>query len=243
MWRAFSIVLLAFAAAAQTTDPALGRKLYEAQCSLCHGQSGTGGRGPSLNRPVLNKAPDDEALRKVISKGILPEMPAAWQLSEREVASVAAHVRTLGTAPPEAPAGDAARGEKLYAAKGCASCHIVAGQGEALGPELTSVGARRNLKWLRQAILNPGESLPEDFYYVAAVTASGKSVRGVRLNEDSFSIQIKDTERRFHSLRKSDLKELRRLPKETPMPSYGRVLSATDVEDIVAYLASLRGVS
>lgn len=242
MWRAFGIALLASVAAAQT-DPALGRKLYESQCSLCHGQSGTGGRGPSLNRSVLTKASDDDALRKVISKGILPEMPAAWQLSEREVASVAAHVRTLGTAPPEAATGDRARGEKLYAAKGCASCHIIAGQGEALGPELTSAGARRNLAWLRQAILNPGDALPEDFYYVAAVTASGKAVRGVRLNEDSFSIQLKDSERRFHSFRKSDLKELRRLPKQTPMPSYGSLLSAEEVEDIVTYLASLRGVS
>ncbi|MEO7650023.1 MAG: c-type cytochrome [Bryobacteraceae bacterium] len=242
MGLAFGIVLLASVAAAQS-DSVLGRKLYEAQCSLCHGQSGTGGRGPSLNRPVLNKAPDDAALSKVISKGIPPEMPAAWQLSAREVASVAAHVRTLGTVPLEAPSGDRARGEKLYAAKGCAGCHIVAGQGEALGPELTNVGARRNLAWLRQAILNPAETLPEDFYYMAIVTASGRAIRGIRLNEDSFSIQIKDVERRFHSFRKSELKEWRRLPKETPMPSYGSVLSAAEVEDIVAYLASLRGVS
>src|SRR5262245_20290795 len=76
-------------------DLAAGRKIFESQCALCHGQTGTGGRGPALNCPILPKAPDDETLRKVISGGIPPEMPGAWQLHEREVAGVAAYVRSL----------------------------------------------------------------------------------------------------------------------------------------------------
>src|SRR5437016_5336847 len=93
-------LLLAVPLCAQT-DLSSGRKIFEAQCALCHGQTGTGGRGPSLNRPKLNHAPDDEALKKVISEGIDPEMPGAWQLHPREVDRVAAYVRSLGTVPPE----------------------------------------------------------------------------------------------------------------------------------------------
>src|SRR5690242_9039346 len=74
----------------------VGKKIFDSQCALCHGQSGGGGRGPSLARPKLEKAPDDAALQHVISNGIEPEMPGAWQLNPHEVESVAAYVRSLG---------------------------------------------------------------------------------------------------------------------------------------------------
>jgi len=238
-----TLASLAAAIAQPPPDLAAGRKIFESQCALCHGQNGTGGRGPSLCRPVLEKAPDDQALRKVISDGIDPEMPGAWQLSPREVGNVAAYVRSLGTVPPENLPGDAARGAAVYDSKGCASCHIIGGKGEGVGPELTNIGARRNGAFLRQALLAPADSLPEGFLYVAAVTASGATVRGIRANEDSFTIQVKDARGEFHSFRKSELKELRRLKHESPMPSFARSLSATELDDIVAYLASLRGKS
>jgi mono/diheme cytochrome c family protein len=91
---------LSAGALAQTdTPPDLdsGGKIFESQCALCHGQTGTGGRGPSLNHPKLEKAPDDDALRKVISGGIDPEMPGAWQLTAREAASVAVYVQSAPT--------------------------------------------------------------------------------------------------------------------------------------------------
>jgi putative heme-binding domain-containing protein len=243
MWKCILFPILAVTAFAQLPDVAAGKKIFESQCALCHGQTGGGGRGPGLNRPKLNKAPDDSALREVISRGIPPEMPGAWQLTPREVASVAGYVRSLGAAPQEHLTGDAARGERIYEAKGCAGCHIVAGRGEGLGPELTDIGARRNAVHLRQTLLNPSSSLPEGFLYLAAVTSSGQTVRGIRVNEDSFTIQIKDTSGRFHSFRKSELKEIRRLKNETPMPSFEKSLNAMELEDLTAYLASLRGKS
>jgi cytochrome c oxidase cbb3-type subunit 3 len=222
-------------------DVAVGKKIFESQCALCHGQTGTGGRGPSLNRPTLYKAPDDAALRKVISGGIPPEMPGAWQLNPREVAGVAAYVRSLGSTPPEILAGDPTRGEAVYESKGCPSCHMAGGKGEGIGPELSDIGARRNAAWLRHTLLQPTDSLPEGFLYVAAVTPSGETVRGIRVNEDSFTIQLKDAKAKFHSFRKTELKELRRLKQESPMPSFERSLSAAELDDIVAYLAGLRG--
>jgi putative heme-binding domain-containing protein len=236
--------LLAMNAIAQVTaDLPAGKKIFESQCALCHGQTGTGGRGPGLNRPKLGKAPDDEALWAVISNGIEPEMPGAWQLNEHEVHSVAAYVRSLGALPPEALPGDAARGERVYQSKGCAGCHMVDGKGDGFGPELTDIGARRNGAHLRQAVLRPATLLPEGFLYVAAVTETGTTIRGIRVNEDSFNIQIKDARGQFHSLRKSELRDLKRLPNETPMPSFEGSLSAAELDDLVAYLANLKGKS
>ena len=222
-------------------DVTAGRRIFESQCALCHGQTGGGGRGPALTRPKLDHAPDDKALRKVISEGLEPEMPAAWQLNEREVANVAAYVRSLGAAPQEKLPGDPRRGAVLFQALGCAGCHMVAGQGTGFGPELTRIGAHRNAAYLRQTVLAPAGSLPQGFAYCAATDSAGRAVRGIRVNEDTFTIQLKDAAGRFHSFRKSELRELRRLTGETPMPSYRGQISTAGLDDLVAYLAGLRG--
>lgn len=225
------------------SDIEAGRKIFEAQCGVCHGQNGTGGRGPGLNRPTLNHAPDDEALQKVISDGIAPEMPGSWQLHPHEVAKVAAYVRSLGTVPQEQLPGDASNGAALYQAKGCASCHMIRGAGAGLGPELTDIGARRNAAYLRQTLLNPAGSLPESFQLVEATPESGGAVRGIRVNEDTFTIQIQSFDGRFYSFRKSSLQQLRRLKDQTPMPSFQQTLTPSELDDLVAYLAGLRGRS
>jgi cytochrome c oxidase cbb3-type subunit III len=234
--------MFAGAAAAQP-DVAGGRKIFESQCALCHGQTGGGGRGPSLNRPSLGHAPDDKALQKVISNGIEPEMPGAWQLNDREVQAVAAYVRTLGAAPQEKLPGDPGHGARVFEARGCAGCHMVAGKGSGFGPELTQIGARRNGAYLRQTILQPAGSLPQGFAYFAATDPAGHTIRGIRVNEDSFTIQLKDAAGGFHSFRKSELKDLRRLEHQTPMPSYQGQIAGAELDDLVVYLAALRGKS
>jgi cytochrome c1 len=78
---------------------------------------------------------------------------------------------------------------------------------------------------------------------MAATTAAGETVRGIRVNEDAFTIQIKDAGGRFHSFRKAELRELRRLTGETPMPAYRGRLTEGELDDLVAYLARLRGKS
>ena len=65
----------------------------------------------------------------------------------------------------------------------------------------------------------------------------------MRVNEDSFTIQIRDFADQIHSLKKQELRSLEYEPEETPMPSYRDKLSAGEVDDLVAYLANLRGRS
>src|SRR2546422_103580 len=93
-------------------DLARGKKLFEGQCALCHGQTAEGGRGPSLARPTLRRAADNDALVALIKNGVPgSEMEGAWQMTDREVRQVAAYVRSLGTMPQEKLPGDAARGQ------------------------------------------------------------------------------------------------------------------------------------
>jgi cytochrome c oxidase cbb3-type subunit 3 len=226
-------------------DLARGKKLFEAQCSLCHGQTGTGGKGPSLAQPTLRHAPDDQRLIQVIRDGIPnSEMPDFWQFNDREVWQVAGYVRSLGRTAVVPLAGDPARGRALYESKGgCSTCHIIRGAGSSLGPELTEIGAQRNAEYLREAVVKPGASVPPKFLVVSVTTRDGTTVRGIRANEDTFTIQLRDAAGRFHSFRKSDLTQLKKEFHTSLMPSYDATLTPTELDDLVAYLAGLRGDS
>lgn len=250
MKRLWLVAFLCSVAGAQSpidklTPAALahGKQLYENQCSVCHGMTGTGGKGARLAVPKLRHAPDFESLVGVIVNGIPgTEMPANWQINPTEVVQVAGYVRTLGQIAVVNLPGNAGRGKTIYESKGgCASCHIVRGVGTALGPELTEIGASRSADYLREAVVKPGATVPEPFRVVSATTRDGKTIRGERITEDSFTIQLRDAAGRMHSLRKSELTKFDKLPHESLMPSYESRLSAAELDDLIAYLASLRG--
>jgi cytochrome c oxidase cbb3-type subunit III len=258
MWARLTVALLMCAcislrvSAQQTSSPqdastpakpdvAAGKRNFERHCALCHGIDGGGGRGPNLHRARLVHAPDDNALKSVISDGIPPEMPPAWFLSEEEVASVAAYVRSLSSVPSEPLPGDAKKGQTIFSKSRCEGCHILGQQGNGYGPSLTDIGARRSAIHIRQAIAAPASALPEGFLFVRAVTKTGEAILGIRLNEDTFSIQLKDATGRLYSFRKSELKELNKLRGQSPMPPYSQMLQPTEIDDLVAYLASQKG--
>jgi putative heme-binding domain-containing protein len=219
-------------------DLAAGKKLYENQCALCHGQTGEGGRGPVLAKPRLTRAADDEALVRVIEHGIGgTEMPGAHSMSERDIRQTAAYVRTLGRVALKPVPGNVARGGELYRTKGgCAGCHDTG----FTAPDLKGVGSRRSAVFLREALLTPESAVPDGYLVITAVPKSGAAANGVRVNEDSFSIQIRDASGKVHSFWKSELAELRKQQGKSTMPSYKGTLSDDELTDVVAYLASLK---
>ncbi len=73
------------------------------------------------------------------------------------------------------------------------------------------------------------------------MTADGARITGARVNEDTFTIQIRDYSGLLHSFRKSDLRELHKDWGKSPMPSYRDSLSGEELQNLVAFLASLRG--
>jgi putative heme-binding domain-containing protein len=178
----------------------------------------------------------------VIAYGIPgSEMPGHW-FPDREVWQLVAFVRTLGRVVPLKIAGDGENGEKLYTSKGgCTQCHTIDGKGGAIGPDLTDIGARRSPAYLRESLVKPEAGFPEGFLQVQLLTQNGRRITGVRLNEDTFSIQVRDLSGEFLSFFKSELKELSRMPGKSPMPSYSGVFTASELDDLVAYLDSLRG--
>jgi putative heme-binding domain-containing protein len=217
-----------------------GRQAFESNCAVCHGMDASGGRGPNLRRAHIARAPDDAALCELIESGIPPEMPAGAFLTDVEVRALVAFVRSLGQSAAAAIVGDPARGARVFAANACSSCHILAGQGTGLGPELTDLGDRRSAAYVREVLLDPPSRLPAEFLMVRVTTRSGEVTEGIRINEDNYSIQLKDVSGNIRSVEKAQLQSQERLKGQTPMPSF-KNLKPADVQDLVAYLLAPRG--
>jgi putative heme-binding domain-containing protein len=178
-------------------------------------------------------------------------MPRVRRLTDNELQQLVVYVRSLGRTAATTTAGNAERGRAIYNKLACESCHIVKGLGGSFGPDLTEMGIARGPAYLRQSFLGPAEALPRgspvpgrgfaEYLPVRIVTSDGREVRGVRINEDPFTIQLRDVGNRFYSFRKSDLKELEKEFGKSLMPSFRGRLTDAEIEDLVAFLSSLRG--
>jgi putative heme-binding domain-containing protein len=248
MSAGWTFIVLVLAAGPHAEDRAQGQRLFERQCARCHGLKGGGGGGPSLTRARLRHAPDEKALRDVIREGIPgTEMEGAWQMAEAEIERVATYVRSLGQIETAELPGDPEKGKAAFEKGDCAQCHAVRGHGGSLGPDLTEVGGRRGATYLRQALHEPGTNETLDaagfraYLVVLVATQDGRIVRGLRVNEDTFTLQIRDADNRIHSFAKRELAEMKRELGGSLMPSYQAAVSAAELDDLVAYLRSLRG--
>jgi quinoprotein glucose dehydrogenase len=140
--------------------------------------------------------------------------------------------------------GDAARGEQLFwAASGanCGRCHMVGGRGGRLGPGLSRIGASRSAAALEREIRRPAEVIPVGFETIVVTTADGRAIRGLRKNEDTFSVQVMTPAEEVLSFAKPAAR-VDAEPQRSLMPGYGPDrLSDADLTDIVRYLRGLRG--
>jgi putative heme-binding domain-containing protein len=223
-------------------DPEQGRKLWSANCAVCHGPEGKGGRGPDLISGKFRRGGTDDDLYRAMRNGIPgTEMPG-FPLSGVESMQLLAYVRALGRAAMPPPrGGDAARGRELFAGLGeCARCHRVGVAGSRIGPDLTDVGARMVPSDLLAVLLRPDERLRPAQWFVRAVTRDGRTITGRRLNEDTYSVQLINDKEELVSLVKEALREYE-LVRKSLMPSYEGKLTREQLDDLVSYLASLRG--
>jgi putative heme-binding domain-containing protein len=227
-------------------DLAEGEKIFKVHCARCHGIAGQGGEGSNLVRSKLKYATDDQALIDLLDEGIPGTgMPAIWTLDEQQTAQVAGYVRTLGELEAEEMPGNPGRGKDIYQKSGgCPACHIIAGHGIGIGPELTHVGDQRGLDYLRQSLTDPAATQSQTMGYQNYLTVRVKSlqaeVEGLRVNEDAFTIQVRDMSGTIHSFRKDELTEFEKIFAHSLMPEYSAALSDEDMDDLISYMMSLR---
>ena len=233
-----------------------GASLFRANCSPCHGLSARGGgRGPDLTSGRWTHGSTDSAIFRTITQGVPgTEMPANG-FQDAEIWAIIAYLRSL--APPNRPiaSGDPVNGKKIFfGGSGCSNCHMVKGSGGLLGPDLSRMGASRSVAYLIDSVRRPDQELsngmldPNNHYglplvydTVTVVTASGARITGVARNEDTFSVQLLATDQSLQLFLKKDVKEVIHERKSLMPPYLEEVLSASQLQDLISYLETLRG--
>ena len=236
----------------------LGEFQFRINCAFCHGLGAHGGgRGPDLTRAHKPHGGTDGEMFRTINDGIsgtaMPPNGTTGQgvgMTDEEIWQVITYIRSVEVKAPAKPSGNATHGKELfYGDANCSGCHMVAGKGGRFGPDLSGVGGARAPEYIVDSVHNPSRRLaqglseamkefPQEYESVTVVTADGKKIAGVILNEDSFSVQLMDASERIYMFEKNTLLSFEKT-RTSRMPRYdSTLLSDKDLQDIVAYLLS-----
>src|ERR1700746_893158 len=215
-WTALSMALAApTMSAAQDRNPLAGNSKaakageyeFRINCALCHGLGARGGgRGPDLTRAQKKHARSDSEMFQTISNGIpgtaMPGNGTNGQgvgMTDEEIWQIITYIHSVEVKAPVKPTGNAAHGKELFNGDAnCSLCHMIEGKGGRLGPDLTGGGGSRTRAGPIDSVRNPSRRLawglteatkefPQEYQSATVVTADGKEIKGVILNEDSFS--------------------------------------------------------
>ena len=242
-----------------------GKLLYEQTCQSCHGGDARGDRGPALTGNFKHGSQDSDLFQTIRTGVPGTQMPAFSALPADSVWRIITYLRSLDSTRAntgERVAGNPAAGESIFFGKGnCAQCHEVNGRGGVLAGDLSAIGVN-SVEYLHGWILNPGApGLPAATVAAApgaprqqfrgggggnggqtapvtetVKTRDGKEVQGVRIADDGFTLLIRDTSGAVRRFDTSNLLEKHEDSKPLMPADYGKTLTPTELEDLIAYL-------
>ncbi len=226
-----------------------GQKLFVQACQACHGGNAAGSeRGPALSTGVFKHGAKDGEIFINIRNGIRgTQMPAFGRLTIDQGWELVSYLRSLsasGAKTSEVVPGNPTEGQKLFFGKArCVGCHEVNGRGGIVGPDLSAAGAS-SAEALMQKLLDPNTMMAgrrrerrSGIGVVNLTLKDGATVRGVRRNEDTFSVQLTDLSGKLHLIDKERIATRRDDPNSLMPPATS--LSPDERQNLVAYLKSL----
>ena len=213
-----------------------GAVIFEANCGVCHGILGKGGRGPRVANVARVRDMSDQKMFEVIRDGVRGTEMMAFPFPDRQIGELVAFIRSLNAAAVDQNVpGDKVAGRELFFGKaGCARCHAIGGRGGYLGPDLSAIGANKPVENIAESIRNPSDFVEPGFRPVMAITRDGRRVEGVAKNNSNYSIQILDLQGEFRLFQKVELREITFSDDSLmPVPS----LSEAEMQDLLAFLS------
>ena len=222
-------------------DVEIGFNLYNANCITCHGANGDSVPGVNLRANQFRRASSDSDLNRIIQTGVPGTAMPPGRYNTAELAGLVGYIRSMREFDTKPVTGDATHGQTIFEEKGnCIGCHRVNGKGSRVAPDLSDIGAIRAPEALERSLIDPSAGMLPVNRSIRAVARDGKVITGRRLNEDTYTVQLIDSQEKLISLVKADLREYTVL-KTSPMPSYKDKLTARELDDVVAYLRTLKG--
>lgn len=229
--------------AEEFTSPAdllQGRQSIMAFCSRCHGLDGTGGKGPDLTTGQFRHGTSAQEIYDNIVNGIPGTGMPAFPVQGRPIWQIVNYLESQAEAKKGGVVGgegDQERGAKLFAEHKCSECHWTGKSGGRRGVDLSR--SFSPVDYLRKSILHPNEDVDMELRTVTAMLQDGRIVSGVRRFENGYYVLLIDDQERLRKIAKADIDEME-VAVISHMPDFKQALNDKDVDDLIAYIISLR---
>ena len=139
--------------------------------------------------------------------------------------------------------GNPERGRALFVdpnGLACLKCHVVGQEGEAVGPELSSVGAKYPREELISSVLFPSEKISSGYEPIVLALDDGRVVTGILKNETDDVIEIQDADAQTIRLDKEQVEDRKRGDVSIMPPGLAEGIDPADFADLIAYLETLK---
>ena len=218
------------------------KETYAKLCAGCHGADAHGSQqGPGL-------AGNAAVRRRSVPELAQPDPPGNSSGRHAAVRTAGRHARcprglvkslNMPAADSQVP-GDRPAGKEFFFGKGqCASCHMVYGAGEPIGPDLSNVARELTVDQIRQALLQPTAQITPGYALATVHLRDGRTLRGFVRNRTRFRHPVAGLEGRVSPrVARSRLRH----PRGEAIPHAPVKATAAEMQDLIAYLSSLSGV-
>ena len=219
------------------------RAITEAAAVLDNGDTTT----QQLALALLADSKDDAVITHWLDLLAQNKAPAAIQLDILEAAaareSLKARLATLQLNNTELlEGGDATRGKDIVTnnlGANCIACHTVeAKEGSQVGPNLKTIGSKKDRKYILESLLNPLAQIAPGFGLVSITTKNGKSLSAVLDKEDAKQVTLRLPDGKTQTVPRNQIATI--TPPMTIMPPMLGILTKPQLRDVVAYLAALK---
>ncbi|HWF19017.1 MAG TPA: c-type cytochrome, partial [Verrucomicrobiae bacterium] len=211
---------------------------------------------PSLRAPILEILMSREEFTKALLTAIqnrtvqANEVPAAsvqrlLKHSNADIQKQAAALLTTGPTRSRAEAmaryqicttlkGDAVIGGKIFA-KNCTPCHLVKGQGNAVGPDLSLLRDKTPSDFVL-AIIDPNAAVEPRFLAYDIETKDDRSLVGVISAESSTSLTFVQPGGIQEKILRSDIAEIKATGLSLMPEGFEQSINQQELADLIAYL-------
>jgi putative membrane-bound dehydrogenase-like protein len=168
---------------------------------------------------------------------------AAPLLAQRKAAREAQAGRLEELLEATAGGGDLSRGRSIFFgnAAGCSVCHRVGEEGGQVGPALTNIGAIRQSRDLLESIVFPSASFAREYQPVVVLTDEGLVHSGIVSSTTSQTVTLKSADLKEVRIPRKSIEEMRQSETSIMPAGLETKLSPAELNDLLAYLQSLKG--
>ena len=130
-------------------------------------------------------------------------------------------------------------GKEMFEVASCLQCHMIAGTGKAIGPDLTEVNTKYTPEQLLQHVIDPSLEVADEYKTYIVQTDGFDEYYGQIVSEDEDSIQILDNPLEPESavtVKKSDIAEMEQVSISAMPTDLLATLNKNEIWDLLAYV-------